>query len=96
MKNDTTRKGRIMSLKDIETSEVFYGNGIVYLATPKEVVALDEYNFDIESLRKDSWGEYWVNREVVVALGCWCPPKKAIRALQKVIRALKDQVSSDE
>ena len=58
-----------MSSDNIDSVQVFYGNGIVYVADRNQVRTFEEYNFNVESLRAKSYGDYWVTNDVIVALG---------------------------
>ena len=54
-----------MSSDNIDSVRVFYGNGTVYVSDLSQVRAFNEYNFQVESLRTISWGDYWVTDEVI-------------------------------
>ena len=55
-----------MSSDNIDSVEMFFGNGTVYVTDRNRVRAFEEYNFNVESLRPKSHGEYWVTDEVIV------------------------------
>ena len=81
-----------MSSENIDSFRLFYGNGTVYVSDPNQVRAFNEYNFQVESLRTKSWGEYWVTDEVIVALGCGVSRKKALKALRNVVKRIESEM----
>ena len=81
-----------MSSDNIESVEMFYGNGTVYVTDHDQVRTFNEYNFNIESLRDKSYGEYWVTNEVIVALGCDVSRKAAVKALRRVLKRIKFEI----
>ena len=60
----------------------------MYVTDRNRVRAFEEYNFNVESLRPKSHGEYWVTDEVIVALGCDVSRKRALKALRHVVQKL--------
>jgi hypothetical protein len=81
-----------MSSDNIDGVRVFYGNGKVYVSGLDQVRAFNEYNFQVESLRTKSWGDYWVTDEVIVALGCDVSRKKALKALRNVVKRIESEM----
>jgi hypothetical protein len=71
----------------------FDNNGTVYVTDRNRVRSFEEYNFNIESLRPKSHGEYWVTDEVIVALGCDVSRKRALKALRHVAQSIKSQMA---
>ena len=81
-----------MGSDNIDSVERFYGNGTVYVAGTERVRTFEEYNFDVESLRTEAYGDYWVTSEVVVALGSEVTRKKALRALRRVVARIEREI----
>jgi molybdopterin synthase catalytic subunit len=81
-----------MSSDNIDSVEIFYGNGTVYVSERDQIRTFHEYNFDIESLRSKSHGEYWVTDEIIVALGCDVSRKKALKLLRRVVKRMKSEI----
>jgi hypothetical protein len=67
-----------MSSDNIDSVELFFGNGTVYVTDRNRARAFEKYNFNVESLRPKSHGDYWVTDEVIVALGCDVSRKRAL------------------
>jgi hypothetical protein len=82
-----------MSSDNIDSVEMFFGNGTVYVTDRNRVRAFEEYNFNVESLRPKSHGEYWVTDEVIVALGCDVSRKRALKALRHVVRKIESEMA---
>ena len=82
-----------MSSDNIDSVEFFNGNGIVYVTDRNRVRAFEEYNFNVESLRPKSHGEYWVTDEVIVALGCDVSRKRALKALRHVVQRIESEMA---
>ena len=82
-----------MSSDNIDSVEIFYGNGTVYVTDRNRVRAFEEYNFNVESLRPKSHGEYWVTDEVIVALGCDVSRKRALKALRHVVQKIESEMA---
>jgi hypothetical protein len=77
-----------MSSDSIDCVEISYGNGTLYVTDRNRVRAFEEYNFDVESLRPKSRGEYWVTDEMIVASGATyggSEPSKLCGMLRKVL-----------
>jgi hypothetical protein len=88
-----THKGNAtMSSNNIDSVEVFYGNGTIYLTGRESVERFNEYNFSVESLRDNSSLDYWVTDEVIVALGCDVSRKQAIERLHRVIERMESEM----
>jgi hypothetical protein len=82
-----------MSSDNIDSVEIFYGNGTVYVTDRNRVRAFAEYNFNVESLRPKSHGDYWVTDEVIVALGCDVSRKRAVKALRRVVQSIESEMA---
>ena len=82
-----------MSSDNIDSVEMFFGNGTVYVTDRNRVRAFEEYNFNIESLQPKSHGEYWVTEEVIVALGCDVSPKRALKVLRHVVQRIESEMA---
>ena len=82
-----------MSSDNIDSVEIFYGNGTVYVTDRNRVRAFEEYNFNVESLRPKSHGEYRVTDEVIVALGCDVSRKRALKALRHVVQKIESEMA---
>jgi hypothetical protein len=82
-----------MSSDHIDSLEIFYGNGTVYVTDRNRVRSFEEYNFNVESLRPKSHGEYWVTDEVIVALGCDVSRKRALKAPRHVAQSIKSEMA---
>jgi hypothetical protein len=82
-----------MSSDSIDCVEISYGNGTLYVTDRNRVRAFEEYNFDVESLRPKSHGEYWVTDEVIVALGCDVSRKRALKALRRVVQKIESEMA---
>jgi hypothetical protein len=82
-----------MSPDNIDSVEMFFGNGTVYVTDRNRVRAFAEYNFNVESLRHKSHGDYWVTDEVIVALGCDVSRKRAVKALRRVVQSIESEMA---
>ena len=82
-----------MSSDNIDSVEMFFGNGTVYVTDRNLVRSFEEYNFNVESLRPKSHGDYWVTDEVIVALGCDVSRKRALKALRRVVQSIKSEMA---
>ena len=82
-----------MSSDNIDSVEMFFGNGTVYVTDRNRVRPFEGYNFNVESLRPKSHGEYWVTDEVIVALGCDVSRKRALKALRHVVQRTKSEMA---
>jgi hypothetical protein len=82
-----------MSSDNIDSVEMFFGNGTVYVTDRNRVRAFEEYNFNVESLRPKSHGDYWVTDEVIVALGCDVSRKRALKALRRVVQRIEFEMA---
>ena len=81
-----------MSNDNIDSVEMFYGNGTVYVTDRNRLRTFKEYNFNVESLRPKSHGEYWVTDEVIVALGSDVSRKRALKALRHVAERIESEM----
>ena len=82
-----------MSSDNIDSVEMFFGNGTVYVTDRNRVRAFEEYNFNVESLRPKSHDEYWVTDEVIVALGCDVSRKRALKVLRHVVQRIESEMA---
>ena len=82
-----------MSFDNIDSVRPFHGNGAVYVTDRNRVRAFEQYNFNVESLRPKSHGEYWVTDEVIVALGCDVLRKRALKALRHVAERIESEMA---
>ena len=82
-----------MSSDNIDSVEMFYGNGTVYVTDRSRVRAFEEYNFNVQSLRPKSHVEDWVTDEVIVALGCDVSRKRALKVLRHVVQRIESEMA---
>ena len=75
-------------MKLLRNPELIYGNGVVYVSDGFVVAEFPGHNFDIANL-VPARGEFFIQEEVVVALGVDSNRARAILALKQIIKKIR-------